>query len=59
MEAKGTMTLDEAIAHAWEVAGEKGCTECGKNHAQLAKWLEELRIWRNAAAQWASTINNS
>ena len=46
MEEKGTMTLDEAIAHAREVAEEQGCTECGENHAQLAKWLEELRAWR-------------
>lgn len=35
------MTLDEAIQHAREVAA-SGCSECCKEHAQLAEWLEEL-----------------
>lgn len=35
------MTLDEAIAHAKEVAASK-CDECGKEHQQLAEWLQEL-----------------
>lgn len=36
------MTLDEAIAHAKEVA-EGQCGECALQHAQLAEWLEELK----------------
>lgn len=51
------MTLDEAIAHAREVAKEKrkdyeracalnvpseGFCECASEHEQLASWLEEL-----------------
>ena len=35
------MTLDDAIAHAREIAA--GCGECAEEHAQLAEWLEELR----------------
>ena len=42
------MTLDEAIAHAWEVADRQGCTECGIAHMQLAGWLEELKARREA-----------
>ena len=38
------MTLDEAIAHAREIAA--GCEECADEHAQLAEWLEELRDLR-------------
>lgn len=41
------MTLDEAIKHCKEVAIEykaKGeCFECGKEHEQLAEWLEDLK----------------
>ena len=37
------MTLDEAIDHARETAERLGCTECGRDHAQLAEWLEELK----------------
>lgn len=43
------MTLDEAIQHAREVA-QSGCSECCKEHAQLAEWLEELQR-RRAAEQ--------
>ncbi|MDY5007610.1 hypothetical protein [Candidatus Allofournierella merdipullorum] len=35
------MTLHEAIEHAREVS-RRGCTECHKEHGQLADWLEEL-----------------
>lgn len=35
------MELEEAIVHAKEVAASK-CDECGKEHAQLAEWLQEL-----------------
>ena len=39
------MTLDEAIEHAKEVAG--NCdTQCAKDHYQLALWLEELKNLR-------------
>lgn len=43
------MTLDEAIQHAREVA-QSGCSECCKEHEQLADWLEELQR-RRAAEQ--------
>lgn len=41
------MTLDEAIQHAREVA-QSGCSECCKEHEQLAEWLEELWDLRQA-----------
>lgn len=38
------MTLDEAIKHCHEVAEKCECNcECGKEHLQLAEWLEELQ----------------
>lgn len=37
------MTLDEAIKHSKEQSKKLGCTECGKEHLQLANWLEELK----------------
>lgn len=37
------MTLDEAIAHAKELANE---TPCGREHQQLADWLTELQNLR-------------
>ena len=37
--------LDEAIEHAREKA--IGDTECAKEHAQLVRWLKELKMWRN------------
>lgn len=37
------MTLDEAIMHC---EYKSDCTECGKEHAQLAAWLKELKILR-------------
>lgn len=36
------MTLQEAIKHAKEVSS-KECSECKKEHEQLAEWLEELK----------------
>lgn len=36
------MTLQEAIEHAKEVSS-KECSECKKEHEQLANWLEELK----------------
>jgi len=55
------MTLDEAIAHAAEVAG--SCdTSCGREHKQLADWLSELRDMKrgpyaNAAALRRAVLN--
>ena len=43
------MNIDEAIAHAKEVAKQQyidGCTNCAKEHEQLAVWLEELKLLR-------------
>ena len=40
------MELHEAIKHAREVSL-KGCTECHKEHGQLADWLEELERLRS------------
>ena len=45
------MTIDEAIAHAKEVASRKfddrvHCIKCAEEHKQLAEWLEELKIYR-------------
>ena len=53
------MKLDEAIAHAREVAGNnrneikcypneelEGCIECAEEHEQLAEWLEELKAFQ-------------
>ena len=41
------MTLDEAIAHALEVASTNKCRECADDHRQLAEWLQELKERRN------------
>jgi DNA-directed RNA polymerase alpha subunit len=43
--SSGKMTLDEAIEHAKEIANSQ-CNECGKQHKQLADWLEELKQYR-------------
>ena len=45
------MTVDEAIQHCYDVAN-KLCDECGEEHLQLAKWLEELKFIR----QWKSDV---
>ena len=48
----GEMSLDDAIEHAREVGTkmleENPDCDCGKEHLQLAKWLEELRSIRGA-----------
>lgn len=41
-----SLTLDEAIEHAKEEAFKLGCSECGKEHRQLAEWLEELKEYK-------------
>lgn len=40
------MELEEAIVHAKEVAASK-CDECGKEHTQLAEWLQELAAFKD------------
>ena len=53
------MTLDEAIKHARDKANEQkyyasfergkhiqSCIECAEEHEQLARWLEELKAYR-------------
>lgn len=42
------MTLDEAIRHAEEVAANEPCEECADEHVQLAAWLTELKVRRQA-----------
>lgn len=42
------MTIDEAIAHAREVANNESCEKCAKEHEQLAEWLEELKIYKES-----------
>lgn len=55
--------LDEAIQHCLEVAEQKeqeakeahvlsgmDCLECAKEHRQLAKWLKELKAYREILA---------
>ena len=41
------MELEDAIKHAEE---KSGSCECGKEHAQLAKWLKELAALRASPA---------
>ncbi len=36
------MTLNEAIEHSIEIAN-SDCSECAKQHKQLAGWLKELK----------------
>ena len=45
------MNLDEAIQHCKEKEDE--CTECGKEHRQLRKWLEELKEYKSRSFQTA------
>ena len=45
------LSIDEAIAHAREVASRKfddrvHCISCAEEHEQLAEWLEELKALR-------------
>ena len=52
------MTLDEAIEHCLEKAKEEkrkllkvgdiyACSKCAEEHEQLAKWLEELKLYKS------------
>ncbi|MFU7708764.1 hypothetical protein [Aeromonas veronii] len=40
------MDIDEAIAHATDVANTCGSGQCADNHRQLAEWLKELKQLR-------------
>ena len=43
------MAIEEAISHAREVSKrDTVCEECRQEHAQLADWLEELKMLRTA-----------
>ena len=42
------LTLEQAISHCIE---RSDCTECGKQHKQLAEWLEELKHYKELKAQ--------
>lgn len=44
-----TMTIEEAIEHCKERA--QGCSLCAEEHAQLARWLEELVQLRKDKAE--------
>lgn len=48
------MTLKEAIKHCQDVAAVK-CDECGKEHQQLAGWLQKLESYEDVtpiSAEW-------
>ena len=64
------MTLDEAIQHSNEVAKKERdkllkagdeyiCSECGKEHEQLAEWLEELKELREIKEEYQKGMDNS
>lgn len=40
------MTLDCAIEHSLEVVESVNCPECAREHFQLFRWLNELRVRR-------------
>ena len=55
------LSIDEAIAHAREVASRKfddrvHCISCAEEHEQLAEWLEELKALR-LLLDWAIECN--
>ncbi|MDY5668065.1 MAG: hypothetical protein SPK43_02245 [Candidatus Onthovivens sp.] len=50
------LTIDEAIAHAKEVASRKfddrvHCIRCAEEHEQLVEWLEELKANKVTSAE--------
>lgn len=54
------MRLKEAIKHAKSVANSsKNCAKCRAEHAQLARWLEELQISREIIRELKQTIRNN
>ena len=40
------MTLEEAIKHVIEIAGETNCDKCRSEHLQIVAWLQELQRYR-------------
>lgn len=44
------MSLDEAIWHCQERA-EEDCSECAREHLQLAEWLGELKSYKDLEEQ--------
>ena len=40
------MKLDEAIQHC-EARAKVDCSECAKEHRQLAEWLQELQKYKD------------
>ena len=46
-EQENYMDIDEAIRHCKEEAIDNSCNQCGKDHEQLAKWLTELKEYRD------------
>ena len=51
------LSIDEAIAHAREVASRKfddrvHCISCAEEHEQLAEWLEELKALREEKSEF-------
>ena len=55
------MTLEQAIEHAREVGMKMACKhdtqECGREHLQLAKWLEELKAYREGRTPGTSGLS--
>ena len=50
------MTIDEAIKHAEDKANELECSECGKEHKQLAEWLKELKEYKKQLFKLDDTV---
>ena len=51
------LSIDEAIAHAREVASRKfddrvHCISCAEEHKQIAEWLEELKALREEKSEF-------
>lgn len=44
------MSLDEAILHC-QGRAKADCSECAREHLQLAEWLEELKVYKELEAQ--------
>jgi hypothetical protein len=51
------MTINEAIAHADAQAHKCHGTDCGNEHAELARWLRELRTLRETGANMTTEEN--
>ena len=64
-------SIDDAIQHCEEVAEQKeqeakeahvlsgmDCLECAKEHRQLAKWLRELKAYRESRKEITRKMNS-